>query len=81
MEDMEWDMMDIEDICQYVPHQNVGNPRYCSHAPRGYVQVSQKLIISKYCHVAPHFKGNFVRNRNQVVKSSKNQYFGCFYPF
>ena len=37
----------------------------------GYVPVCQKLIISKYNHVTPHVNGNFVLNRNEVVKSSK----------
>ena len=46
------------------------------HAPcGGYVPVCQKLIISKYNHVTPHVNGNFVLNRNEVVKSSKNYYF------
>ena len=49
--------------------------------PREYVPVSQTLIISKYSNVNPHFKGNFILNHNQVVKSGKNQYFDCFNIF
>ena len=52
------------------------------HAPLGgYIPVCQKLIISKYNHVTPHFKGNFMLNHNQVVKSSENHYFDCFNLF
>ena len=49
------------------------------HAPPGgYIPVCQKSIISKYNHVTPHLKGNYMLNPNQVVKSSKNHYFDCF---
>ena len=49
--------------------------------PRDYVPVCQKLIISKYSIVTTHFKVNFILNHNQVVRSNKNQYFGCFSLF
>ena len=42
-----------------------------------YAPACQKLIVSKYGNVTSHFKGNFLLNHNQVVKSSNNQYFGC----
>ena len=42
---------------------------------KSHALVCQELIISKYNHVTSHFKGNFMSNQNQVVKSSKNQYF------
>ena len=60
----------------YVPHQNVGNPRYYlsplpTMPPRDYFSVFQKLIILKESHVIPHFKENCIlnHNHNQVVKS------------
>ena len=52
------------------------------HTPwGGHVPVCQKLIISKYNHVTPRVNGNFVLNRNEVVKSSKNYYFDCLKLF
>ena len=50
------------------------------HTSRGdFVPVCQKLTIFKYNHVTPHFKENFILNRNQVVvKNRKNHYFDCF---
>ena len=52
-----------------------GTQDIAPHAPAG---LCQKLIISKYSIVTTHFKGNFMLNHNQVVKSNKKQYFGCF---
>ena len=63
----------------YMPHQNLWNPRYWPPYPPGaYTPVCQNLIISKYNHVTPQLKGNFMLNCNQVVKSRKNHYFDCF---
>ena len=69
----------------YVLHQNVENPRSMPPMPpRVYVPVCQKLIISKYSNVTPHFKGNFILfilDHSHDVKSNKNKYFGCFSLF
>ena len=50
-------------------------------APRHYVPVCQKSSISKYSIVTTHFKEKFMLDHNQVVKSNKNQHFGCFSLF
>ena len=72
----------FKEISPYVPHQNVGNPRYWPPCPPGgYIPLCQKLIISEYNHLTPLLKGNFMLNRNQAVKSSKNHYFDCFNLF
>ena len=69
---------DLKRYRPYIPHQNVGNPRYCTPCPGGrgggeVHPISQKLIISKYSHATPHFKGNFMLNHNQVIKGFKSQ--------
>ena len=35
-----------------------------------YVPVCQKLVISKYSNMTTHFKGNFILNHTQVIKTN-----------
>ena len=54
------------------PSPKCGEPKILTPMPPGgYVPVCQKLTISKYSHVTPYFKGNFMWN----------QYFGSFNLF
>ena len=70
---------EIQPVC---PSPKCGKPKILPlMSLRDYVPVSQKLITSKYSNVNFHFKENFILNHNQVVKSSKNPYFGCLSLF